>query len=136
MFYADDDPNTWDCWTPTTHRIWGDNQEHIHAIVDEIDYLWAIRWLWSPKVSRGGKKIYLFRCLSQWIGGVPTKQSLYLHVEIMKRKNVLQPTPLHTIADHRDGNGLNCVRDNLRWATPKMNRRNLFGAYPHDLIEG
>lgn len=124
------DPNTWALAEPYEYRIWGDNKEGVYALVDEEDYHWAVRWCWAPKVSRGGKKVYLYRTC-----GIERK-SIYLHVAVMERKGVARPSPGHIITDHRNGNGLDCRRDNLRWVTPRMNRLNLFGAYPHDLIEG
>lgn len=115
-------------------RIYGDDREGIWAVVDEEDYHFFAQWRWSPKVSRGGKKIYLFR--PAYAGGVNLRISLYLHVEILKRTGLIPPSEKHTIADHRNGNGLNCRRDNLRWATPSMNRRNVGGCLAHDLYEG
>jgi len=131
------DPNTWALQAAHEYRIYGDDREGVWAIVDEIDYHWAVQWRWSTKVSRGGKKKYLFRPTS--IPGVSSqnvRQSIYLHVAIMERAQPEKPSPSHTISDHRDGQSLNCRRMNLRWATRSMNQRNIHGRYGHDLIEG
>ena len=123
------DPTT---WTPDTHefRIWLDDREGMSALVDEIDYHWAIKWRWSPKPSRSRHKFYAYRT----VGNRPAKRSLFLHVAIMWRTGICQPVN-HIIVDHRNGNSLDCRRDNLRWATLSMNRRNIDGRFPNDLLE-
>lgn len=134
MLIAQDfDPNTW-IKEAYEHRIYGNDALTVYALVDAEDFAWFSRWRWSPKFSRGGRKCYLFR--PAYNGGDNLRKSLYLHVEVMKRTGIAQPSPLHTMADHRNGNGLDCRRCNLRWATPSMNRRNINGRYAHDLIEG
>lgn len=126
------DPRFWDIDVPHECRIYGDDHANIWALVDAVDYQWAIKWLWRPKLSRGGRKVYLYRTAC----GNGLRRSAYLHVEIMRRTEIIPPSKFHTITDHRNGNSLDCRRANLRWATPSMNRRNLFGAYPNDLLEG
>jgi len=125
------DPNTWTAYKHE-HRIYANDAASIYAVVDEVDYQFFSYWRWSWKASRGGNKIYLYRTLNL-ANDIHT--SLYLHVAIMVAKGVEKPSPLHTIADHRDGNSLNCLRRNLRWATPSMNRRNIYGQNGYDLIE-
>jgi hypothetical protein len=117
-------------------HIYGDRRCEIAAEVDEIDYAWAIQWLWHHKWSRGGRKVYVCRQVTQRIAGVRFNSTAMLHVEIMKRTGIEPPSPLHTRVDHRNGNSLNCKRENLRWATPAMNRANINGQLAYDLIEG
>lgn len=74
------------------------------------------------------------RCVLSVVGG-NYQGKIYIHVEIMRRTTILPPAPGFKIVDHRDGDELNCRRANLRWATPRMNRMNLFGAYPEDLLD-
>lgn len=122
------DPNTWALDTPERF-VYGDDLAQIAASVDDIDYQWAIRHRWTVKHSRGNK-MYLRRAVGESSGGVRLRTfTLYLHVEIMKRTGVFPASERHTIVDHKDGNSLNCKRDNLRWATPRENCLNLFGAY-------
>lgn len=116
-------------WIKELHefRIYGDDNAFHWAIVDEEDYHWAIKWRWhinKPHPTRNGKKLYMRRVLSNSKRYIPP---LYLHVEIHKRTGIIQPSPLHTFVDHIDGNELNCLRSNLRWVTPQMNRQNARG---------
>jgi HNH endonuclease len=128
------DPNN---WVVPDHefRIYSDDRLTHYAIVDEVDYHWAIRWRWHLKVSKGGTKFYLFRTQSEYSPGVRKQVSVFLHVEITKRFRPIRPSANHTISDHRNGNSLDCRRSNLRWATPSMNRLNLHGEHPYDLAE-
>lgn len=132
MIPYDQDP------TPLPHefRVYGDDMAQTWAVVDEIDYQWALRWMWSPKWSRGGRKCYLRR--NQQTGTKShgrIQQTVWLHVEIQKRKRIVKPSSAHTIVDHRDSESFNCRRSNLRWATHSMNARNKNGREPFDLEE-
>lgn len=114
-------------WVKENHefRIYGDDNASCWAIVDEEDYHWAIQWRWhinKPHPTRNGKKLYMRRALANHRRYIPP---LYLHVEIHKRSGIIQPSPLHILVDHIDGNELDCRRRNLRWATHSMNRRNI-----------
>ena len=127
------DPNTWDL-SPKVLPLYLDDHAETFVLLDEVDYWWAVRWRWhinKPHRSRPGKKRYACRSPG---GGGRYKPKLYLHVQIMKRTGILPPTPEHTIADHRDGNEFNCVRENLRWATPSQNNYNRFGARADSLF--
>lgn len=123
-----------DDWDPTPEprewRIYLDDCAQLYAVVDEEDYYIFSRWLWLPKVSRGGWKMYARRAKAIWgESGYERTITMYLHVEIMK---LIEPPPtiFHTIADHRNGDSLMCRRKNLRWATPKMNRANINPRHP------
>lgn len=123
------DPNTWDL-SLLERRIYGDDNAQVYAIVDEEDYWHFTKYKWTTKRSRGGPegKFYLRRAVGENANGMRLKTfTLYLHVEIMKRKDPVRPCVAHTLVDHRDGQSLNCRRSNLRWATPTMNNRNRFG---------
>lgn len=100
----------------------GKNYELV-ALVSPEDYAWAKRrgnWF----VTHGGRRD-------------PTKQGyavrseggrlVWLHKEVLRRAGQVPPSPAHTIGDHKNGVRLDCRRGNLRWATPQMNARNIFG---------
>ena len=130
------DPNNW-VFPIHECRIYGDNLAQIYSVVDEIDYEWCIQWLWSVKFSRRGKKFYLRRNMQSGSGRIARiRHTRFLHTEVMLRTGIPQPSPLHFLVDHRDGDGMNCRRSNLRWATESMNSKNINGCYAHDVVEG
>lgn len=120
------DPNNWDLALPQRY-IYGDDRAQVYATIDEDDYWHFTKYKWTTKRSPCGK-LYLRRAVGENAHGVRLRTTtLYLHIEIMKRKDPNRPCPKHTLVDHRDGDSLNCRRRNLRWATPLMNNRNRFG---------
>lgn len=128
------DPNA---WTMDAHefRIYGDDNAFLWAVVDEVDYQFCLQWLWSPKWSKRGKKVYLRRNVQEGVRAVRTQKTLYLHQAVMFRTGKLPPTPNHVIVDHRNGDGLDCRRANLRYATHSMNCKNINGQCGYDLEE-
>jgi hypothetical protein len=79
------------------------------ALVDDADYEWLSQWKWHA--IRFKKLFYAARRL-------PGPKS-----EPTKRIK-MQCAILGAWADHRDGDGLNNQRHNLRLATPRQNARN------------
>lgn len=134
------DPTT---WLPDTHeyRIYLDERCTRWAIVDQVDYQWALQYRWciNKKKNRDDPlkfKEYARRAVGENHQGVRIKTiTLYLHVEIMKRAQPKPPSKRHLLVDHRNGIELDCRRENLRWATHSMNVRNRLGQYPRDLHE-
>lgn len=121
------DPNTWSI-PDHEFRIYGDERATTWAVVDEIDYHWAIQWRWNILTMHGGIRIpkpYLRRSRGEWQGSLRLRQdTLLLHVEIMKRTGVPPPSPKHRLVDHKNRDSLNCRRVNLHWVTHSMNNLN------------
>jgi hypothetical protein len=82
------------------------------ALVDDIDYERIAQHKW-----RLNKKKYPARVAYQGDG---TRQKVYMHREIL---GLTKGDPRHV--DHRDGNPLNNVRSNLRFASQLQNNRNI-----------
>lgn len=103
------------------------------AIVSEEDFQWASQWKWQAHKNKSGK-IYARRNTTFKGRGV----SVFLHKEICLRSRGLPPSPSHIVADHCNGNSLDCRRKTyygwqLRWATPRENRQNYNGIYAMQL---
>lgn len=114
-----DDPTT----EPHEFRIYADDMAQTWAVVDQVDYQWAIQWRWhinKPHPLRNGTKQYFVRSNSS--GGDYRGPKFYLHVEIQKRKGIPPPDPEHKLVEHLDDDEWNCRRANLEWITPKKNR--------------
>lgn len=121
-------------WQGTQSLPLGDGCNAPVVLLDYEDYHWATRWLWRWTTSKQGvnrrHKVYARRNTGshRMANGHRTPQAwVWLHKEICLRAHGPAPDIFHTIADHKDGDTLNCRRGNLRWATPSMNRRNING---------
>lgn len=118
---------------PLPYRpIYLDDRGELFAIVDEIDYPWAVQWKWRVTFSkdrgRSWHKRKAYATRSARIGGREGRNvTLYLHKEILKRTGQMPPTTAHIIGDHLSGESLDCRRGNLRWATPQQNYENYNG---------
>lgn len=122
-------------------RIYGDDRGEIFALVDVEDYQWLVQWRWSPKWSRGDRKVYLRRNVQESIkdhgkdpdSGVRLRtrvqRTLFLHTAVAQRAGIRPPSDSHVLLDHRNGDGLDCRRANLRWVTNQQNRINVFGSH-------
>lgn len=84
------------------------------AVVDAVDYDWLSQWNWCvlKEQTQQGLKFYAKR------GSI--EGTILMHVEIAKRTGLHQ----HKGCDHRDGNGLNNTRSNIRPSTPSQNCAN------------
>jgi hypothetical protein len=125
------DPRTIDF--SCTWRLYGGPLADVEALVDEEDYVFFGQWLWVPKASLGGKKLYLRRAVGVSNRGRIYTYTCYLHVEILTRAEGLPPDDSRVIADHINGDSLDCRRRNLRWITKAQNNRNRFGK---DAVQG
>jgi hypothetical protein len=82
------------------------------AIVDDDDFEWLSQWKWhaQPNESRG---FYANRHDDQG--------------RLVAMHRLINDTPEGFVTDHRDGNGLNNRRSNLRTATQLQNMMNRHG---------
>lgn len=116
-------PN-WNLHAPEPCEIWLD--ENLFVTVDQVDYEWARRWKWHATWNSTRKKFYATRN-TRLSGRAGPQTKIYMHKEILDRAGKKPPTEKHTIGDHQDGESGNNTRDNLEWATPSINRRNIGG---------
>lgn len=105
------------------------------VVLDEEDYAWAVRSVWRPKPDKHGRKFYAVRNADVGAdrGANRRQASLFLHKVICLRRHGPPPSPRHTIADHKNGNSLDCRLNNLRWATARQNRENVGGWFARQM---
>ena len=82
--------------------------------VDDDVYEWARAFKWHPLRRNGGDKIYVKRSFK---GPDKRQRGALLHREILK-------APQGVPVDHRDNDGLNNQRSNLRFASSVTNKQN------------
>lgn len=120
----DGEPANFDEGTTVVFAIEGDQLHQFK--IDQCDAEWASKFRWKVKRSKQGKKIYCCRSVrvtsERWT-------TVWLHREICLRAHGRPPSKLHIITDHKNSLESDCTRNNLRWATPRMNRQNYHGVY-------
>jgi hypothetical protein len=87
------------------------------ALIDDGDYGWATQWKWAADkrvLKSGVVKYYAVRQIHRRRG---KSSKVYLHRAILCLDNSQN-------VDHRDSDGLNCQRHNLRIATYAQNNAN------------
>lgn len=88
------------------------------TIVDDEDYEFLTQWKWHAKVI--GRTVYARRSVTlstKNINGRFIHSNIYMH-------RLINQTPANLITDHKDGNGLNNRKENIRSATILQNNRN------------
>jgi len=90
----------------------------LFAIVDAIDYDWAMQWKWCA--MRGKYTYYAMRGIHRSVNNNHFHKGFLMHRGIAKRAK-LKKSRLY---DHRDGNGLNDTRSNLRPCSFSMSNGN------------
>jgi hypothetical protein len=85
------------------------------ALIDDEDYGEVSRYRWHAVQKRGGRTWYAMTNLRRADG---KRTTIEMHALILGKD------PEGRQVDHRDGNGLNNRRENLRYATMSEQRRN------------
>lgn len=131
-FPDDFNPNTWEP-SPEVCYLHLSDRFDVYAILDREDYEWARQYKWCHTYGSGEMvevaegvfsiarpdHIYARRCVGD--------KTLFLHREILTRRD--GPSRYkRAIGDHLNGKTLDCRRANLRWATMRMNARNVPGS--------
>lgn len=83
------------------------------ALVDDADYEWLNQWKWNA--CRYGKTFYASR-IDKSTG---VKKKVYMH------RLILGLTDKSVLSDHKDRNGLNNQRNNLRASSRSENAMNM-----------
>lgn len=88
---------------------WLPLSKNLFALIDSEDIERVSKWLWSALVRKGPYSPYALRRQEG--------RTIYLHRFIMNAPEGLD-------VDHKDGNGLNCKKSNLRLCTHAENQHN------------
>lgn len=88
------------------------------AVVDDDDFYKFGQMKWGVGSRSDGKSFYARR---SEIGAGGKKRCIYLHRAICG-------DPVGMVVDHRDGDGLNCCKHNLRVCSQLQNVQNRLGA--------
>jgi len=87
----------------------------LFAQVDDADFDYLNQWKWC--IKKAHNKTYAMRALPRvYVNGKPTRKYVQMHSEVIG--------DIAGICDHKDGNGLNNQRGNLREATYSQNGAN------------
>lgn len=87
-----------------------------YAMVDDEDYLWLLQWKWRAKRMHNIRRElwYAASCLGTHSGFALMHRHIMLHYG----------HPESLWCDHKDGNGLNNQKHNLRFGSPAQNNWN------------
>lgn len=104
----------------------------LEALISPEDVRWAAQWRWGYKWPAGIKASIgrVYACRQIRISG--KKVTLWLHREVCWRANGKPPSERH-MADHWNGDTLDCRRENLRWATASQNAKNRLGQLAREM---
>ena len=93
----------------------------IYAVLDLEDW-------WDATVLRWGIGVSRHKDFNKFYGRrTENGVTIWLHKWVCERAHGPPPTSDHRIADHLDGNSLNCRHSNMRWATDQTNSQNKYG---------
>lgn len=89
------------------------------ALVDDIDFERLNRWKWCARKCQFKNRTVWYAMRTDYINGKLQQRTVYLHKEVAKTMGLKE-------VDHRDGDGLNNQRQNLRPVTRQQNMHNGF----------
>ena len=92
------------------------------AMVDDVDFDWLNQWKWYPRKWKGSRTTYVVRNVSVKEFSSVGKRQLTMHEMLL---------PGVSKVDHKDNDGLNNQRQNLRPATHQENIANARGRAGH-----
>jgi len=87
------------------------------AMVDDSDYDYLIQWKWGFNGRKDGSGYAIRSVNYHRPDGKRRVKRIYMH-------RIINSTPIGMLTDHRDGDGLNNQRYNLRDATNGQNTQN------------
>lgn len=90
--------------------------QHKVALVDDADYGWLSQWKWFAQKDHARDKWYAVRTVNRGRGRSPAR--VFMH------RAILGLAGSYPKVDHRDLDGLNNQRHNLRTASDEQNARN------------
>lgn len=88
------------------------SQQDKFAIVDADDYVWLMRWKWQYRCNKWGKE-----CAARPSNVGRQTSTVYMH-------RLITSAPKHTDVDHKNNDGLDNRRENLRICTHQQNMQN------------
>jgi len=89
--------------------------KHYTSIVDDIDFDWLMQWNWCAFVNNCANNV-VYAVRGKRNDDLETTSLIYMHRVIMNAGEMK--------VDHKDHDGLNNQRSNLRLATIKLNSAN------------
>lgn len=106
-------------------RVYLDRNCEIFCLVSPEDYEWVTQWRWKWNFDRTRSKRYAIRTPRiARDDGTYRSLTIYMHKALLDRWGDPQPTELHIIGDHQNGESLDNQRGNIKWATRSENRKN------------
>lgn len=88
------------------------------ALVDDADYEWLNQWKWTLSYSKRGEAKRFYAITSVWCGAGSKRKWFSMH------RLIAGATDPKVRVDHRDRDGLNNRRANIRIANATENARN------------